>query len=357
MLAHSSGEWISSDWPVCPIADTAAPQRMGAALTYARRYALFTLVGIAGEDDLDAPDLPVRPVQEGPLAGTDLQKENGQAAIPSGRSAPSFSRSRREQRFSKPVLAVEPSRALRELLLKEISLLNSADEALAWACQSLAAKNTLTNEDASVIDSAFRERIRVLERELLLPETPRPAAAQACTPAKNQMEATDIIGRPTASDMDLIAQTPSRLRQGLRILPGGTENLSAAKPRRRRNKNHLKFISSQPRTVCGRQPSEAHHLRYAQPRALGRRVSDEFTVPLCHVHHRELHRQGDERAWWARFNIDPMPLAYRLWQQTLGVLPAASDHVEPHDSDKGKLAAEQSGPRHDSLRSVPEKLV
>ena len=60
LLAHSSGEWIASDWPVCPIADTASPRRMGAALTYARRYALFTLVGIAGEDDLDAPDLCYR---------------------------------------------------------------------------------------------------------------------------------------------------------------------------------------------------------------------------------------------------------------------------------------------------------
>src|SRR5712671_3859487 len=57
MLAHASGEWIASDWPVCPVADIASPQRMGAALTYARRYALFTLVGIAGEDDLDAPDI------------------------------------------------------------------------------------------------------------------------------------------------------------------------------------------------------------------------------------------------------------------------------------------------------------
>jgi ERF superfamily len=56
VLAHASGEWIASDWPVCRLADTATPHRMGAALTYARRYALFTLVGIAGEDDVDAPD-------------------------------------------------------------------------------------------------------------------------------------------------------------------------------------------------------------------------------------------------------------------------------------------------------------
>src|SRR4030081_3365856 len=59
VLAHSSDEWVSSDWPVCPVGETAAPHKMGAALTYARRYSLFTLVGIAGEDDLDAPDLPV----------------------------------------------------------------------------------------------------------------------------------------------------------------------------------------------------------------------------------------------------------------------------------------------------------
>jgi hypothetical protein len=331
LLVHSSGEWVSSDWPVCPVAETAAAHKMGAALTYARRYALFTVVGIAGEDDLDAPDLPVRRVQEGSSVGSDLQKANGQAAIPSGRSAASLSGSRRERRFSKPVLAVKPSGVLRELFLKEISFLNSADEALAWACQSLAAKNTLTNEDASIIDIAFRERIQVLEPELLIPETPRLETAQACTPAKNHTEATDIIGSPSASDMDLIAQTPPSLRKGLRILPGGVENLSTAKPQRRRNKNHLKFISSQPCTVCGRQPCEAHHLRYAQPRALGRRVSDEFTVPLCRVHHRELHRQGDERSWWARFNIDPMSLAFRLWQQTLGVLPPATNHAEPQD--------------------------
>src|SRR4030081_2456191 len=61
VLAHSSGEWVSSEWPICPISDTASPHRIGAALTYARRYALFTLVGIAGEDDLDAPDLGADP--------------------------------------------------------------------------------------------------------------------------------------------------------------------------------------------------------------------------------------------------------------------------------------------------------
>jgi hypothetical protein len=68
--------------------------------------------------------------------------------------------------------------------------------------------------------------------------------------------------------------------------------------------------------VCGRVPSDPHHLTFTQPRALGRRVSDEFTVPVCRVHHRELHRSGDEIAWWRRLNIDPLPVALKLWQQS-----------------------------------------
>src|SRR5438552_2551555 len=82
ILAHSSGEWVSSEWPVCPIADTAAPHRMGAALTYARRYALFTLVGIAGEDDLDAPDLDGGTTPAVELPRSDPPKQsNGQAGV------------------------------------------------------------------------------------------------------------------------------------------------------------------------------------------------------------------------------------------------------------------------------------
>src|ERR1700726_854571 len=81
ILAHASGEWMSSDWPVCPISETAAPHRMGAALTYARRYALFTLVGIAGEDDLDAPDLDaVFKAETGGPSGPNGRTSNGHAS-------------------------------------------------------------------------------------------------------------------------------------------------------------------------------------------------------------------------------------------------------------------------------------
>ena len=94
------------------------------------------------------------------------------------------------------------------------------------------------------------------------------------------------------------------------------DDFLVVKLRRSRDKEHLRFIATQPCTVCGRQPCEAHHIRYAQSRALGRKVSDEFTVPLCRVHHRELHRQGNEHTWWATFNIDPLPIALRFWQHT-----------------------------------------
>jgi hypothetical protein len=93
-------------------------------------------------------------------------------------------------------------------------------------------------------------------------------------------------------------------------------SLTLAEPKRRRDKAHLRFVASQPCLVCGRHPSDPHHLRFAQPRALGVKVSDEFTVPLCRGHHRQLHQAGDEIAWWKGLNIDVLPVARQLWEQT-----------------------------------------
>jgi ERF superfamily len=325
LLAHSSGEWVSSDWPVCPVAETAAPHKMGAALTYARRYALFTLVGIAGEDDLDAPDLPVSSIRASSSEDGDRKEDVHAAAIPFGRSTLPTAELRREQHPLKAVLDIEASRVLREVFLKEIAVLNSADAALAWACQSLAAKNTLAVEDASIIDAAFRERIQVLEPELLLSGPVLPETRQV------SIETTAPACPADAFNASLLTSKPPKSKKGLRFHPTGAENFPAVKPRRYRNKDHLKFVSGQLCAVCGRQPCEAHHLRYAQPRALGRRVSDEFTVPLCRVHHRELHREGNERSWWNKVNIDPEPIALRFWQQTRGVLLVAG----PEEPQRG----------------------
>jgi hypothetical protein len=92
--------------------------------------------------------------------------------------------------------------------------------------------------------------------------------------------------------------------------------LAIAEPKRLRDKAHLKFVASQPCLVCGRQPSDPHHVRFAQPRALGMKVSDEFTVPLCRGHHRELHQVGNEIQWWENLKIDPLGIAKVLWQQS-----------------------------------------
>jgi hypothetical protein len=132
LLAHASGEWISSDWPVCPISETAAPHRMGAALTYARRYALFALVGIAGEDDLDAPDpLP----EPSPTVKADVK-----ANRPTNQGSRNGTIHRPRQ--AKPVLGAEPSAALRGQLLKEINNLTNGDDLALWAHRRIAAKNT-----------------------------------------------------------------------------------------------------------------------------------------------------------------------------------------------------------------------
>ena len=104
------------------------------------------------------------------------------------------------------------------------------------------------------------------------------------------------------------------------ILPEGGKidksALALPEPKRRRDKSHLRFVASQPCLVCGRQPSDPHHLRFAQPRARGVKVSDEFTVPLCRGHHRQLHQAGNEMAWWDKLKIDALRVARQLWEQT-----------------------------------------
>ena len=101
--------------------------------------------------------------------------------------------------------------------------------------------------------------------------------------------------------------------------------LVIATPRRYRNREHLRYVAQQACLICGRKQSDPHHLRYLQPRALGRKVSDEFAVPLCRSHHRAVHRAGDEQAWWTAAGIDPVKVARQLWRQT-----RLNDPQDPH---------------------------
>ena len=129
---------------------------MGAALTYARRYALFTLVGIAGEDDLDAPDLPVNPIDSGAAGRSDPKRMNGGANAAAADPVVGHAM-RRNQRPSKPVLEANESGPVRDRLVNEIAALDAAETAIEWAGQNLGAKNTLTAEDAAIVEAAFRD--------------------------------------------------------------------------------------------------------------------------------------------------------------------------------------------------------
>ena len=108
--------------------------------------------------------------------------------------------------------------------------------------------------------------------------------------------------------------------------PGQQTVTVIKKPVRERDREHLKFVTSQPCLVCGRTPSDAHHVRFAEQRAMGRKVSDRFAVPVCRLHHRELHRRGNEHAWWQSQGIEPLGIAAALWANTHAAEPAASDH-------------------------------
>jgi ERF superfamily len=320
VLAHSSGEWIASDWPVCALSEMAAPRRMGAALTYARRYALFTLVGIAGEDDLDAPD-PAGHSAEGSGNASGNGKLTGR-----GEDQPLGSFSKSRKRWSPP-LAPDKSTGLRDQLLGELAALVDPDQVTAWAQRSLAAKNTLMTADAALVEAEFASRMAALasrdSAEACLP-SPDPAGAplQSAEPTGRAalmaaLRASVELGTAKSAAPPMASDEASRREVSDAVSWHIDKSaLPLSEPRRYRDREHLKFVSLQPCLICGRRPSDAHHLRFMQPRALGRRVSDEFVVPLCRTHHRALHRRGDEPAWWAEFTLDPVALAAKLWARS-----------------------------------------
>ena len=223
-LVHASGEWVSSDWPVCPVSETAAPHRLGAALTYARRYALFTLVGIAGEDDLDAPDLC--PVDD-PLASQDqsprLNKEAPQTQA-AGQPLRSPDRRTRSERTA-PSLSAEASGELRHRLILELEQIKNSEALAGWAERALPLKNQLSSADARAVEDAFTAGLSQL--------------GTSGTSAPTHQEANSPHDQP------------------LRVDAGEQTVTIISKPVRERDREHLKFVASQPCLVCGRTPSDA----------------------------------------------------------------------------------------------------
>jgi hypothetical protein len=193
---------------------------------------------------------------------------------------------------------------LRDRLQEEIAKLQSIDEATTWAKDCLPLKNRLPLDDGQVVEVAFGNKITRLH------ETAEGLGEDATT--SSAVEPSAGSSRPTRPSNN------GRLRPGMPIV----------KTVRIRDKEHLKFVANRPCAICGKLPSDAHHIRFAQPRALGRKVSDEFTVPVCRAHHREIHRRGDEAAWWRTAKIDPMALARTLWERrhTVRHAPACETH-------------------------------
>jgi hypothetical protein len=289
LLAHASGEWISSDWPVCAVSETAQPHRMGAALTYARRYALFALVGIAGEDDLDAPD-----------------KFQGPTTVAKGSVPPiALKRSIKPVIHRPPQLSAAESEKLRETLSGELADLGSEEGLIAWAERRLPDKNTLDSDDARMIEAIYQT--------IMAKICGSDRAGNPAIPSKLGTEGLTESGQADPQD---VFDTP--------VVP-------LPKEIRRRSKAHLNYVRAQPCLVCQRQPCDAHHLKFAQGRALGSKVSDEFTVPVCREHHSELHRHGDERTWWANLKISPLEIAKDLWDANHYRLTTALTNIGQSD--------------------------
>jgi hypothetical protein len=288
VLAHSSGEWIASDWPVCSISETATPQRMGEALTYARRYGLFTLVGIAGEDDRDAPNAtatkPISSSEKPTVAGYGCAN----AGSPNPRSRTGF-RNRAKNTTTEPKLGPEESAEIRDRLVAEINDLTSGDSAAMWAHRQLRQKNRLTAAAAERIEEVFEGKLANLATRTDEPEP-------------------DGEGLKPSTSLN---QTSKKKNNPVKAIDKSV--LALPEPRRIRDRHHVKFVARHPCLVCGRRPADAHHLRFAQSRATGRKVSDEFTVPLCRGHHREVHRCGDEAGWWTNVGVNPTAAARALW--------------------------------------------
>ena len=315
---------------------------MGAALTYARRYALFTLVGIAGEDDIDAPDLNTPTGATPASRKTGYSNQNGRSNGQMGRDhrRPYRRNGKNSVIPTKATLEPDKSAALRDRLLEELEALTSPEAATTWAHRILGAKNSLTAADARRVEDAFQAKLAALgigDASGLEVTTVPSAADSAGTPSALKSPAGKPSEKPASNGIDKSA-------------------LVLSEPRRIRDKDHVRFVAKQPCLICGRQPADAHHLRFAQLQALGRKVSDEFTVPLCRGHHREVHRCGDEAAWWKNAGIDAIGAARMLWTETHPLRAIAETQQSRPRGLRGRDAA-PIRPRPNAARNRKTKPI
>jgi hypothetical protein len=253
---------------------------------------------------------------------TARSSRRGQSRMPPRTPGNGYARGGRTKLERVVTLDPEQSAALREKLLAELGTIMSADLAVAWAREALTAKNTLTAADAKLVEDSFERRLSDL-----------PSSDVAATSNDDSLM-TPIAGPQMNATTENIDTGQA---QGI-----DKSLFAVAAPRRYRNREHLRCVAQQACLICGRKPSDPHHLGFAQPRALGRKVSDEFAVPLCRGHHRLVHRSRDERAWWRQAGIDPIKVARRLWRETRGMDQRRSQRAASPRSD---VVAPSSDPR------------
>jgi hypothetical protein len=204
------------------------------------------------------------------------------------------------------VLSGEASAILRDQLLAEIAGLETKDDLDAWTLRAWPKANTLAPADGDKVRQAFQAQLTQI-------------------PSTEGRHPPTELDPPAAKD-----EIRSRIDKSMLTLP---------ETKRLRDKQHLRFVAKQPCLVCGREPCDPHHLRFAQSRGLSLKVSDEFTVPLCRAHHRELHRTGKESDWWAKAGLEPISLARKLWLETHPL--AGSADVPCDDSEKPGAANDE----------------
>jgi hypothetical protein len=172
----------------------------------------------------------------------------------------------------------------------------SADLAVTWAHAAITVKNSLTATDAKVVEDA-------VELQLTRLSSSETAKSSNDVSPITQVASSQEVPKAEGGDDD----QADGIDKSVLAIPA---------PRRYRSREHLRYVARQPCLVCGRKPSDPHHLRHAQLRALGRRASDELA--LCRVHHRAVHRPSDEQVWWKQSGIGPIKVARRLWKETRG---------------------------------------
>ena len=233
------------------------------------------------------------------------------------------------------------------MLIGDLGEVCSAEDLASWAFRKMPIKNSLAAHDARAVEDMFQARLDGFTQSNAIADAAMTDAAQG----HESPDAVLALGTTVAPPFDRNdpvkhpdeCEHPRGLGRGI-----DKSVLAISEPRRCRDKAHLKFVATHACLVCGRQPCDAHHLRYAQPRALGRKVSDEFVVPLCRGHHREVHRCSNEIAWWNGYGIDAGEAARNFWTQTHAALVPTNGTSE----DIAKPAAKQKVPPNADRRAT-----